>query len=99
MEKILDWVQDWFTNQCDGMWEHGYGVRVNMISEPGWHVRIELRNTPWAEKKTELVREKLPTGEIVYYEVKNGYFEAKGGISTLEILLNIFKKWIEKNLN
>ncbi|MFJ5673999.1 Imm53 family immunity protein [Streptomyces sp. NPDC093097] len=31
----------WYTCQCDGDWEHEYGIRIETLGNPGWSVEIE----------------------------------------------------------
>lgn len=38
-------LQEWFSSQCDGDWEHSYGVRVETLDNPGWTVRVDLTGT------------------------------------------------------
>ncbi|MEN2424289.1 Imm53 family immunity protein [Streptomyces rimosus] len=35
----------WYTNQCDGDWEHEYGIRIETLDNPGWSVKIDLEET------------------------------------------------------
>ncbi|WP_203237204.1 Imm53 family immunity protein [Streptomyces gilvosporeus] len=28
----------WYTSQCDGGWEHEYGIRIETLDNPGWSV-------------------------------------------------------------
>src|SRR5262249_22194084 len=36
----------WYESNCDGTWEHGYGVQVETVDNPGWHITIDLNGTP-----------------------------------------------------
>ena len=45
-EKALLILQNWFANNCNGDWEHEYGVKIETIDNPGWCVKIELAGTP-----------------------------------------------------
>lgn len=33
MMDILKWIQSWYYENCDGDWEHLYGVRIDSIEE------------------------------------------------------------------
>ncbi|MFE2849501.1 Imm53 family immunity protein, partial [Streptomyces scopuliridis] len=35
-EPLLDWLQNWYTQQCDGDWEHEWGVKIATLDNPGW---------------------------------------------------------------
>jgi len=44
----LTWLQAWYPVQCDGDWEHEFGVRVETLDNPGWSLRIDLDGTAMA---------------------------------------------------
>ncbi len=35
----LSRLQRWYSAQCDGDWEHGLGVRIETLDNPGWMVQ------------------------------------------------------------
>lgn len=41
----LTWLQVWYTAHTDGDWEHGSGVRIETLDNPGWSAEINLRGT------------------------------------------------------
>ena len=38
-------LQKWFKSECDGDWEHRHGISITSCDNPGWWVKIDLRNT------------------------------------------------------
>lgn len=32
---ILSWVEDWYKEHCDGVWEHDYGITIGTLDNPG----------------------------------------------------------------
>ena len=42
---ILCWLQNWYHSNCDGGWEHLYGVKIDTLDNPGWSVAIDLEDT------------------------------------------------------
>ncbi len=32
---LLTWVQRWYLDQCDGEWEHEWGVKIDTLDNPG----------------------------------------------------------------
>jgi hypothetical protein len=50
-EAVLERLQRWFRSQCDGDWEHGYGVHIETLDNPGWSVRINIRDTDLASRE------------------------------------------------
>ncbi|EFL33234.1 conserved hypothetical protein [Streptomyces viridochromogenes DSM 40736] len=41
----LSWLEQWYRAQCDGDWEHEWGVRIATLDNPGWTVAIGLEET------------------------------------------------------
>lgn len=35
-ENIFEWLQKWYKSQCDGDWEHEYGIKIETVDNPGW---------------------------------------------------------------
>ena len=42
-------LQRWYEAQCDGDWEHTYGVQIDTLDNPGWSVEIHVEGTALAE--------------------------------------------------
>src|SRR5438067_1667816 len=42
----IEWLQIWYRAQCNGQWEHQYGVKMETLDNPGWIVTIDLSGTP-----------------------------------------------------
>ena len=32
----LSALENWYAGQCNGVWEHGCGVRIDTLDNPGW---------------------------------------------------------------
>jgi Immunity protein 53 len=43
--NALQELQQWYQSQCNGDWEHTYGVKIDTLDNPGWSVTIELADT------------------------------------------------------
>lgn len=41
----LEWLGEWFQQQCDGDWEHEFGVAIETLDNPGWSFRVDLTGT------------------------------------------------------
>jgi hypothetical protein len=37
---IVSWLERWYTDHCDGEWEHTYGVTIDTLDNPGWTIAI-----------------------------------------------------------
>jgi|GEM_PF-3181522 len=38
--NVFTELTNWYQNQCDGDWEHKYGVSIETLDNPGWIVKI-----------------------------------------------------------
>jgi hypothetical protein len=34
-DDLLKRLQDWYVSQCDGGWEHTYGISIDTLDNPG----------------------------------------------------------------
>jgi hypothetical protein len=86
-------LQTWYDEQCDGDWEHGYGITVQSLDNPGWLVRIDLQGTSLEGRAFDAVRKLDPERDWLSCEVKEGRFEGAGGPFMLEEILQRFLQW------
>lgn len=45
MPGVLDRLQSWYAQQCDDVWEHSHGIKIDTSDNPGWIVEIDLTGT------------------------------------------------------
>jgi hypothetical protein len=38
-------LETWYLAQCNGDWEHSYGVKIGTLDNPGWCFEIDLQET------------------------------------------------------
>lgn len=72
-------IQAWYAELCNGDWEHGYGVHVETMDNPGWSLRINLSETPWREATFEEFDENPDPGldpDLPYYGQKGPFLKA-----------------------
>ena len=46
----IKWLQEWYKSNCDGDWEHLFGVQITTLDNPGWLIEIDLTDTDEEEK-------------------------------------------------
>jgi hypothetical protein len=92
--ETIDWLNNWYSSNCNGDWEHSYGVKIDTLDNPGWWLRIDLVDTP-------LHGHKLNVKEVVtatnWYNIScNGIkFEAFGDTTKLGLLIDLFRRFVE----
>ncbi len=89
----LTWLQAWYVTQCDGDWEHEYGVRIATLDNPGWSLSIDLRDT--VLEGAAFTRHEVRRGEHdwVIAQVIDGRFEAACGPLNLGEAIHEFRLW------
>lgn len=87
---VLNKVERWFADQCDGDWEHSHGISIETLDNPGWYVEISILETEWAETLIPLVNMERSDSNWFRFEVSQGKFTASGGISNLGEILSKF---------
>jgi len=85
--SALKQLQAWYVANCNGEWEHSYGVKISTLDNPGWHVEIELAGTPWVHLSIPRRSVDRSDGDWIDFQVSNARFVAYGGASNLEEML------------
>jgi hypothetical protein len=94
MPNELRELQAWYLSNCDGDWEHGAGIQIGTLDNPGWSIRVNLEGT-------ELETANFPPVEENYDHetnwlrcwIEEGQFHGAGGPGQLEPMLRIFLDW------
>jgi hypothetical protein len=86
-------LQRWYSAQCDGDWEHSYGVTIGTLDNPGWSVVIELTDTALADAAFAEIKELEPEREWIFCRVVERRFEGHGGPHMLGRIIRTFLEW------
>ncbi|WP_071885056.1 immunity 53 family protein [Hymenobacter sp. DG25B] len=88
--ELLQRIQRWYTINCNGDWEHSYGISITNIDNPGWKVNIDLNETCIKNVSFDYpIIERTPTN-WVGYSVKEAVFRGSGGPENLTEILIYF---------
>lgn len=93
---MLEWLENWYDSQCDGNWEHNYGVKIETIDNPGWNVNIDLNDIiskNLSEIKWNVVE--LSDKKWVGYKIENNKFNGACDPNNLNLIIYIFKELME----
>ncbi|WP_042170304.1 immunity 53 family protein [Paenibacillus gorillae] len=90
---LLKWIQNWYYENCDGDWEHTYGVKIDTVDNPGWYVEINLIDTCLEDEHFEPIEIERDEEDWYYCIVRDGTFHGSGGAKNLEEILNYFRQW------
>ena len=95
--EILKWVEEWYESQCDGDWEHQYGIEITTVDNPGWMLKVDLNYTILEDFSVEYELHENSENDWFGFSVKNKSFEGVGDPSKLDFLLNLFKEFVLVN--
>ena len=93
---LLQKLCEWYEEQCNGDWEHGSGVRIETLDNPGWIVKIDLHET---------ASENIVFDRVMFDEGKGNWltcskdgtsFQGAGDPSKLPVILEHFLKFVGK---
>jgi hypothetical protein len=89
----LERLEDWYLSHCNGDWEHGFGVTIETLDNPGWSLSIDLAGTDLKDKPFDPVEHHDSDHEWWICSRENGKFRGAGGPQMLERLVDIFLTW------
>ena len=93
MSTLLNEVQTWYQAQCDGDWEHKFGITIRTLDNPGWSVRIDLNSTLLEDKIFASIGVHETEQSWISCEVEGTTFVGRGDTSRLEEILSAFLNW------
>ncbi len=85
---IIGWLQNFYSSNCDGDWEHQYGVEITTLDNPGWHVKIDLADTEYAELAFPNEKVERSSTDWIILGVKDRVLFGAGGVGNLFEILN-----------
>lgn len=95
---MINWLQNWYQENCDGYWEHMFGIKIDTLDNPGWNVLIDLSDTPLEDKIFEEKKQYIDDDNWIFCIVKDGIFQGSGDSNKLGQILKIFREWAENEI-
>lgn len=93
MSAAFAYLQTWFRAQCNGFWEHGNGVTIETLDNPGWMVTIDVSETPLDGKVMKPIRKERNEKDWMACSVENNKFRGQGDPAKLDEILEAFAAW------
>jgi hypothetical protein len=94
-DSCLSRLEAWFASECNGDWEHTYGITLETVDNPGWMLKVEIADTLLSGRPFTTVSERVSDSDWLHCTVTEGIFRGSGGIGNLERILTIFLDWAE----
>jgi hypothetical protein len=90
-------LQDWYNAECNGDWEHQYGVRICTLDNPGWSLDVDLLDTSLMDKAFIPLTIDRSDTDWVHCKVEGAVFKGRGGSRNLREMLQIFLMWAQRD--
>jgi hypothetical protein len=91
----LEWLDDWYQSQCDGVWEHSRGMRLESLADSGWRLTIHLAGTSAANARPQRINLDTPCGEWIDCSISENRFQGSGDPRKLEKIIGVFRQWVD----
>jgi hypothetical protein len=88
--SVLNALQRWYAAECNGDWEHSYGIVIETLDNPGWSVQIDLEETQLACRARPQVREQTSEEDWIHVEITDSKFVGAGDPTKLLTILAAF---------
>jgi hypothetical protein len=93
-QGYLEALQEWYQSQCDGDWEHEFGIEITTVDNPGWSVSISLAETPLEGRVFTPVNRPQGGEDWIFCRVEDSIFRGSGGARNLVEIIHIFLEWM-----
>ena len=88
-------LQTWYESQCNGEWEHQYGVKIETLDNPGWMVSVDLAETGLEEKSFQEISNLESERDWIKCHKVDGKFEGVGSPKMLGEIIKVFLEWVK----
>ena len=92
----LQFLIAWYRANCDGDWEHQYGIRIDTLDNPGWSLDVDLFNTRYESAVMAMRKIERTDTDWLFVEVKDATFKARGGAVNLIEMMDEFRRFVER---
>ena len=89
-------LQRWYLRHCDSDWEHGAGINISTLDNPGWSVSVNLDGTELDGKAFDEISVDITETDWVRIWVRDSKFEGFCGPEQLTAVLLSFLTWAEE---
>lgn len=80
-------LQSWYLEQCDGDWEHLYGIQIETLDNPGWLLKIDTTGSHSELQDAPSVLTERSETDWISIKIEGGTFEGACGPTNLSELI------------
>jgi immunity protein 53 of polymorphic toxin system len=95
MASTLQRLCTWYRSQCDGEWEHTWGVKIGNLDNPGWCVEINLQGTRLEDVPFDEHKDLEHETEWIHCRRDGQTFQVDCGPERLDAALQVFLDWAD----
>src|SRR5690349_16932245 len=101
--STLTRLEAWYLRQCNGDWEHTYGISIGTLDNPGWSLDVDLTDTDLEAVEYSPVEENVGPdsrpndNDWIVCRVEKGKWLGRGGPLKLSRLVEEFVSWAERH--
>jgi hypothetical protein len=90
---VLSRLEEWYRSQCNGDWEHGEGVEIGTLDNPGWRIQISLADTDLQSRAFDRIKIERSADDWLHAWVEEDAWNAAAGPLNLTEALATFLSW------
>ncbi|MBA3697482.1 MAG: immunity 53 family protein [Planctomycetes bacterium] len=94
--NTLQRLERWFMANCDGDWEHGSGITISTLDNPGWTIDINVEETTLAGRVSEISKVDRTETDWLHSSCDGTVFKLRCGPGNLEEALQLFLDMAER---
>ncbi|MBG6202671.1 hypothetical protein IWQ48_003818 [Labrenzia sp. EL_13] len=89
-------IQEWYSSNCDGDWEHQSIISLKTLDNPGWSITINLEETVQESQKFEEIKINYDD-ETTWMVIKKEDNKLLGACGPNELgkMLSIIATWLK----
>jgi hypothetical protein len=92
----LTCLMSWYRDQCDGDWEHQYGVEIGTLDNPGWSFAVDLLDTKFEGRTVDRVVQERSDDDWIHLWSDGVKFHVACGPTNLGEAIEAFCKFISR---
>jgi hypothetical protein len=92
----LDNLCRWYESECNGDWEHSYGIKLETSDNPGWILTVDLNETYLSESKNKKCAYKKSDNDWIHVKKENNAFQASCSLNNLNKMISLFLQFTVK---